>query len=387
MLSRRLPGLGAANAWTQRLEALRAARTRVHDLTEANPTRTGLGPLAEAAAALARTGPLTWEPSPLGLLPARAAVAASLVRPGAETSPGDIVLTASTSEAYGLLFKLLANPGEAVLAPTPSYPLFEPLARAEGIEVRPYRLAFDGAWHLDRASLEAALPGAKAVIVVEPNHPTGSCLDAADRAHLEGAAVRHGAAIIADEVFGDFPLPPHAGPLPTWRGDRAALTFVLGGLAKRCGLPHLKLGWIALAGPAAARAEALAGLEWLADLSLSVAAPVQAALPELLELRHAFAARVHARTAAHLAALDALVRARPELSRLPAQGGWSAVLRLPATRTDEAWAMALLERGVAAHPGHFYDLAPGEHLVVSLVADPAAFSAGLDALRALLAEV
>lgn len=381
MLSRRVPPELAPNAWSLRLAALRAGGGLVADLTEANPTRTSLSPLVEAAAALASLPALPYEPEPLGMYSARAAVAVSLAASGADVQPEQIVLTHSTSEAYAHLFRLLADPGESILAPAPSYPLCEPIARAEGVGVRSYPLAFDGRWHLDHGALEALAPGARALVLVEPNHPTGSCLDAEDRAFVEDLAVRHDLSLIVDAVFADFPRDP-ARPLPSWLGARRAPTFVLGGLSKRCGLPHLKLGWIAVAGPEPAKREALAGLEWLADLFLGVAAPVQYALPDLLALRHTFASRVAGRLAANLAAIASLVRERPEVSMLPADGGWTAVLRMPATRTDEAWALALLERGVAVHPGHFYDFAAGEHLVLSLIVEPATFTAGLLAIAA-----
>jgi alanine-synthesizing transaminase len=381
MLSRRVPDLHESNAWSLRLTALRASGGPVADLTESNPTRTGLSPLAEAAAALASVPALPYEPAPLGMHAARAAVATSLTAPGAEVQPEQIVLTPSTSEAYAHLFRLLADPGDAILAPAPSYPLCEPIARAEGVGVRAYPLSFDGRWHLDRGALETLAPGARAIVLVEPNHPTGSCLDAGDHAFVEDLAVRHDLSLIVDAVFADFPRDP-ARPCPSWLGTRRVPTFVLGGLSKRCGLPHLKLGWIVVAGPQPARRDALAGLEWLADLFLGVAAPVQYALPQLLALRHGFASRVTERVAANLAALARLERERPECTLLPADGGWSAVLRVPATRTDEAWALALLERGVAVHPGHFYDFAAGEHLVLSLIVEPATFNAGLGAIAA-----
>ena len=385
MTSRRVPGSEAPTEWTRRLAARRASGARVADLVATDPTRLRLAPLEEAAAALAAVWPEPYDPDPRGTLAARRAVAACLAPrwPGAD--PADLVLTDSTSESYAHLFRVLADPGEAVAFPAPSYPLFEPLARAEGVEPRTYRLAFDGRWHLDRDSLARAARGARAVVVVEPNNPTGSCLDPADRAFVEEVAVREGLAIVADEVFGDHPW-PGGPPLPSWLGGpRRVPTFVLGGLSKLCGLPHLKLGWIAAAGPAPARAEALAALEWVNDLFLGAGGPVQAALPALLELRSDFAARVRERVAANLDTLSALVRERPELTRLPADGGWSAVLRVPAARTSEQWALSLLGRGVAVHPGDFYDFEGGEHLVVSLVAREDDVRAGCEALAAELA--
>lgn len=385
MLSHRVPRSDDLNAWSRAVTARRAQGASLIDLTETNPTRVGLSPLAEAAATLAAVPHAGYAPEARGARAAREAVSAYYASRGVRVDADELVLTASTSESYAHLFRLLADPGECVVAPAPSYPLFEPLARAEGLELRSYRLRFDGGWHLDRDSLERVLPGARAVIVVEPNHPTGSVLDREDRAYLEGAAERHACAIVADEVFGDVPRPPASAPLPTWIGERRVPTFVLGGLSKLCGLPHLKLGWIALAGPPAARREALAGLEWLADLFLSVATPVQTALPGLLELRAPFAARVRERLATNLGALAPLVRACPGCSVLPADGGWSVVLRVPATRNDEAWALALLEAGVVAHPGHFYDFETGEHLVLSLIVEPPGFAAGVEVSSRVLA--
>jgi aspartate/methionine/tyrosine aminotransferase len=380
MPSRRVPSPSDTNDWTRRLAARHEAGLPVADLTVTNPTKLGLSPLAEAAAALAAVWPEAYEPDPRGMPSARAAVAAALASRAPSVDPDRIVLTTSTSESYALLLKLLADPDDAVLFPAPSYPLLEPLARAEGVEGRAYRLAFDGAWHLDRDVFAKRARGAKAVVAVEPNHPTGSCLDEADRAFVEEIAEREGLAIVADEVFGDHPW-PGLGPLPTWLdAPRRVPTFVLGGLSKLCGLPHLKLGWIVAAGPSSARDQALAGLEWLADLYLGVASPVQSALPALLELRRDFARLVSGRVGENLARFDALARERHELSRLAGDGGWSVVLRVPGVRPAEAWALALLDRGVAVHPGHFYDFERGEHLVASLLAAPADVDTGCAAL-------
>jgi alanine-synthesizing transaminase len=285
------------------------------------------------------------------------------------------VLTASTSESYTHLFRLLADPGGTFLVPAPSYPLFEPLAALEGVALRPYRLAYDGAWHLDTHSLEQAFgPDVRGVIAVQPNHPTGSCLDAEERALLAGLCERHGAAIIADEVFGDFAR--GGAPLPSFVGEARVPTFVLSGLSKVCGMPQMKLGWIVVDGPDAVREAALKGLEWIADLFLSVSTPVQVALPRLLAARHAFQARVRERVERNLAALDRLVAARPELSVLDAQGGWAAVVRVPRTRSEEEWALGLLRRDVVVHPGHFYDFAGEGYLVLSLIPEPDVFHAG-----------
>jgi hypothetical protein len=291
------------------------------------------------------------------------------------------VLTASTSEAYAHLFRMLAGPGESVLVPTPSYPLFEPLAQLEGVKLAPYRLAYDGVWHLDRGSVEEALASAagstRALVVVQPNHPTGSCFTVEEIELIESACERHGMAIISDEVFGDFAWPPSTARLPSFIGRDRVPTFVLSGLSKVCGMPQIKLGWIAVGGPGAEREQALKGLEWIADLFLSVSTPAQLAVARLLETRPAFQARVRERLGLNLERLAALTRQRPEVTQLRGEGGWVAILRLPARRSGEEWALDLLRRDVVVHPGHFYDI-PGEaHLVVSLIVEPARFDEGL----------
>lgn len=388
MLSRRIPAGPAPNAWSLALESARASGRPLLDLTESNPTRAGLSPRDEDLfAALAGPGARRYDPDPRGGLAARAAVAAELSREGREVPPEDVLLTSGTSESYQLLFKLLANPGERVATPAPSYPLFEPLARAEGLAVEPWRLAWTGRWEMDPGSVDRALAaGARALVVVQPNHPTGSCLATAELAALEARCASHGAALVSDEVFGGFPWPPAEGPLPgLLDAGREVPTFVLGGLSKSCGLPQVKVGWIVLGGPAPARDVARRGLEWLADLTLTVGGPAQAALPRLLAAGPAFRARVRARLADNLGALRALCARRPEIGLREAEGGWSAILRLPLARSGEDWAIALLGRGVIAHPGHFYDLEGEAFLVSSLIPEPAAFAEGLARIEDLVA--
>jgi aspartate/methionine/tyrosine aminotransferase len=412
-----MPHEAGPNAWARRLAELRAAGAELFDLSEANPTRTGLsgvGPAErramEAAYAAALEG--GYQPDPRGLKVAREAVAGYYASRHLAADPGHIVLTTGTSESYAHLFRLLADPGDAVLVPAPSYPLFEPLATLESLRVRSYALAYDGRWHLDLDSLERGLAaGAKAVIVVQPNHPTGTCLDDREVAALEELCVRHDAAIIADEVFGDYrwapsrlgPLPPaRLGPmaperarprtgsermeLPSLVSERRARTFVLSGLSKVCGLPQLKLGWIWAGGPAAERDRSLGALEWIADLFLSVGTPVQLALPALLEGRHAFRRRTLERVIANCGVLLEVAARRPELSVLEPEGGWVACVRLPARRAEEEWTLALLDRGVIVHPGHFYDFQFGPVIVLSLIVQPGVFARGLEPLETLLGE-
>lgn len=394
MLSRRLPWSSPENALAA-LGRERAARGSVIDLTESNPTVVDLQyPASALRAALGRAESERYHPSPLGLPAARAAVAAQYARDGIRAHADRIVLTASSSESYAFLFKLLADPGEAVLVPEPSYPLFEYLARLEGVVPVPYRLAFDGVWHLDFASVERALggdggggPRPRAVVVVSPNNPTGSYLKRDELARLGALAAAHDLALVSDEVFAPYPFASDPERVNAVAGEpmleALAPAFSLGGLSKACGLPGLKCGWILVGGRAPERS--LAALELVADTYLSVGTPVQAALPELLslgaEIREVIAARVRANRATLAAALSPGSPA----TLLPAEGGWSAILRVPATHTDEGWAAALLaEAGVLVHPGYFFDLAGGTFLVLSLLPEPARFAEGVRRLIAAL---
>ncbi|HVV52758.1 MAG TPA: pyridoxal phosphate-dependent aminotransferase [Polyangia bacterium] len=397
MRSARLDWEPAENALAAVTRAA-AARGTLLDLTETNPTRVGLPyPQAALAAALARAPFAAYEPAPLGLPAARAAVAADYARAGVTVDPARVVLTASSSESYGFLFKLCCDPGDAVLVPEPSYPLFEYLTRLEGAAPIGYRLAFDGVWHVDFGSLDDALAAARragrrtrAIVVVNPNNPTGSFLKREELGRLAALAAREALALVSDEVFAPYPFGPDRARIVTAAVDAAAAeapaVFSLGGLSKACGLPQLKLGWIVAGGREAARS--LAALELIADSYLSVATPVQAALPDLLalgaEVREAIAARV----AGNRAALAAALPAAAGCTLLPAEGGWSAIVRLPASRSDEAWAAGLAtEAGVLVQPGYFFDLAGGTFLVVSLLPAPEVFAAALARLVAHVAEV
>lgn len=387
MPSRRVPSDTEPNPWSRAFAAARAA-ARFVDLTETNPTRVGLpGPGPEALAALTGPAALGYAPDPRGSLAAREAIAGYYAERGARVAAEDLVLTASTSEAYAHLFRLLANPGDVVLAPSPSYPLLQPIAALESVVLAAYAFVYEGRWRLDQDSLEAAVtPTTRAIVVVQPNNPTGSCLAPDELERIETLCERHQLTLISDEVFGDFAWAPGERPLPSLAGRGRVPTLVLSGLSKVAGLPQMKLGWIAVSGPEPDRSRLLEGLDWIADLFLSVGTPVQAALPALLASRHTFQHAARARIAENLARLDALVARRPEVSRLAGEGGWSAVLRLPARHSDEVWALGLLERGVAVHPGHFYDLTRGVHVVVSLLVEPRTFAEGIARLEARLAE-
>jgi aspartate/methionine/tyrosine aminotransferase len=381
MFSRRTSWDRRTNRLALRLEELRRAGRPLLDLTETNPTRAGLLAPPDVPGLLADPAVLQYEPAPLGLASARDAVAADFRRRGVEVPPERIVLTASSSEAYALLFKLFADPGDAVLVPRPSYPLFDYLAGLESVEVAAYPLAYDGRWHLDRDALEAAVsPRTRAVVAVHPNNPTGSFLDRADAAFLHECCARHGLALIADEVFADYVWSPAADRGKSLLADGPALTFALGGLSKSCGLPQLKLGWIAVAGPPAPRDEALARLEIVADTYLSVGTPVQRAAPGILARLPELQAPIAARARANLDVVRAAVRGSAA-TLLEPQGGWSAVLRVPATLAEEEWVLALLdEAGVLVHPGYFFDFAGEAFLVLSLLPPGPALADGVSRL-------
>lgn len=390
MFSRRL-----ADGWLAGDNRLAAAERRrresqqpLIDLTVNNPTAVGLPDRgALLAAALADPAVARYLPEPRGPAEAVAAVAAEQRRQGGHVSPAQVLMTASSSESYAWLLKLLCDPGDVVLVPTPSYPLFDFLAGLEGVKLRRYQLGFAGHWQIDQSSLAAALPGSRAVVIVNPNNPTGSFISHDELAAVARLAAQHDAALIVDEVFAPYAFTRHADALPTVTAafDLPALTFVLGGLSKACGLPQMKVGWVTVMGPPALVDAALDRLTIIADTHLSVGTPALCALPRLMAIGAEIRADIETRVAANRARLTAAVVGSP-ISCLPAEGGWSAILRVPAVLTDEAWALALLEEdGVLVAPGYFFDLdhaGVGTTLVVSLLPPPAEFAIGISRLVA-----
>jgi len=367
------------NRLAERLTARRAAGARILDLTESNPTRAGLPCPDDILAALARAEARRYEPRPFGLPAAREAVAADFARRGFPVGPDRIVLSASTSEAYAFLFKLLCDPGDEVLVPRPGYPLFEFLATLESVRVLPYPLAHDGEWHLDVAGLREALgPRTRAIVIVSPHNPTGACLKRDERDALETLCARRRVALVSDEVFADYSFRDDPRRAASVARDGPALAFALGGLSKSCGLPQLKLAWTAVTGPEPLRRDALARLEVVADTYLSVSTPVQVAAPELLARREELAAPIRARVRANLESLRAAIGPGCPATLLEPQGGWSAVLRVPATRTEEERVTRLLEeRDVLVHPGYFFDFPHEAFLVLSLLPPEDDFAEGV----------
>jgi aspartate/methionine/tyrosine aminotransferase len=360
------------------VDARRRSGTAIIDLTETNPTNAGFDYPQELLQPLADPRGLGYEPQPLGLWPARAAVAADFRRRGVVISADRVALTSSTSEAYALLFKLLCDAGDAVLVPRPSYPLFEHLTQLESVDAIPYALEYHGSWRIDVDSVaRAATDRAKAIMIVSPNNPTGSFLHRDDLKAIGNLAAERGWAIIGDEVFADYPLDPAPDAVHVLPGA-AALTFSLGGLSKSAGLPQLKLGWIGFGGPAADVDRALAAYEIIADTYLSVSTPVQAAAAQLIEHGTAMRTQILARVRRNLESLRTMAAAHPAANLLRVEGGWSAVLQVPQISSEESLVLALLDQdGVLVHPGYFFDFPREAYLVVSLLIDPRSFDQGI----------
>ena len=423
MFSERTNWKLARNRFTQALEEVRAGGTKILDLTVSNPTRAGLR-YDEAAIlrALASPRALDYDPQSKGLLAAREAVAGyyrdrsgrggsdvarNVASEGIDVDPERIVLTTSTSEGYSFVFRLLCNAGDELLVPKPSYPLFEFLADLQDVRLVPYPLIYDHGWQMDFPSLERAVTQrTRGVVVVHPNNPTGSFVSAGEVELLNSFCRERGLAVIADEVFLDYgletsgakaptqaelyrsaesaappkgePAPPRCEPHRSFAGNREALTFTLSGLSKIAALPQMKVAWVVTSGPGELAAQAMGRLEVIADTYLSMNAPVQWAVPALLEQRKDIQRQLLDRVRQNLAELDRQLTQRKACSRLAVEGGWYAVVRVPVTRSDEELAIELVrEKAVVVHPGHFYDFAGDGYLVLSLITELGEFKEGI----------
>jgi aspartate/methionine/tyrosine aminotransferase len=352
------------------------------DLTETNPTRVGIAyPEAELAELLRRSASPVYDPQPLGLLSAREALAAALSTPGDPVSAEDLVLTASTSEAWSFVFKLFGDPGDEVLTTAPSYPLLDNLAALEGLGLSHIPLAPGRGFALDPEMVELFLTPRTCLLgLIDPGNPTGVFLSPGEQAAAAALCASRGLPLVSDEVFTDYVLQegPRAGPAAA---SGEALAFSLGGLSKSAGLPSWKLGWIRLGGPPELCRQARAALEWIADSYLSVATPVQRALPGILALAPVIRSVILDRVRRNLAVLRAALAGRSDIELLEPAGGWSAVLRICHPRSDEELALELLERqGVLVHPGYFFDFATDDFLVLSLLSEPELFAEGIGRL-------
>lgn len=379
MFSVRVPGVGS-NRVARVLAAHRARARTLDDLTVSNPTRVGLSYPPSLLQPLADPAGLRYDPAPFGMPAARDAVASHLSDRGISVAPDRVVLTASTSEAYSLLFKLLCDPGDVVLVPQPSYPLFEHLTRLDGVVASPYLLEYHGRWELNVESVERAIePRARAILLVNPNNPTGSFVRPTELEAVREVAAKHELALISDEVFDLYPFDDQGrGSAGALVSEPDVLTFTLGGLSKAALLPQLKLGWILVGGPQALVPRALDRLEFISDTYLSVASPVQGAVGALLEHTRPLTAQVCRRVRANMATLRGLVAQFPACQVLHAEAGWYAVVQVPATRSEEALVIELIEKdGVLVHPGYFFDFPREAFLVVSLLPEPEPFASAM----------
>jgi alanine-synthesizing transaminase len=371
-----------ANPLSEALAQHRAAGRPLLDLTISNPTECGFqydrGAILQA---LANPANLAYNPEPRGLSVARQAVAAYYATHAAEVPADSILLTTSTSEAYSFAFRALCNPGDEILIPEPSYPLFAFLADIQDVKLVRYPLDYDYGWQINFHALQQGITErTRGVIVVHPNNPTGHFTKPRELEKLNEICSSRNLAIIADEVFLDFALREGQSPF-TFAGNAAALTFTMSGLSKISGLPQMKAAWLVASGPEPLKSQAFARLEIIADTYLSMNAPVQHAIPALVEQRHLFQTQLLARLRNNLAELDRQLAMQKPCERLVVEAGWYAVLRVPATRSDEDLAIQLLSReDIYVHPGHFYDFPTDGFLILSLMTREEEFAKGVKLL-------
>jgi aspartate/methionine/tyrosine aminotransferase len=387
--SARLPWPNPPNSLSLEAARLKAASVPLLNFVESNPTRVGLEREGESLlAALSTRASLDYSPNPRGLASSREALAAFLSERsggGVGFPPEKLFFSASTSEAYGWLFKLLADPGDAVLVPKPGYPLFDFLTGLEAVEARSYRLSYahPSGWRIDLDSLEEGLArgGVRAIVLINPNNPTGSYVGEEERRRILALASRYGAALIVDEVFLGFRV--EAGTTASFLGEDAVLCFVLDGLSKLLGLPQMKLGWIAASGPADLLEEALGRLEIIADSYLSAGSPVMNALPGWLPLVPGFQTALNLRLGANLAALRAGLEGGDSPHRvLRCEGGWTALVEAPRLASEEELALGLLrEKSLILHPGYYFDMEREAFFATSLILEPRLFREAVERYR------
>ncbi len=377
--SERLPRSYRRNPLTILIDAKRSAGEELLDLTISNPTEVLPDyPHLQIANALYSIRDFTYRPDPFGLHEARTAIADIYNKRGINLEPGQILLTASTSEAYGLLFKLLCNPGDEVLVPVPSYPLFEYLAKLECVRTVPYRLSYDGSWFLDFADLQERISSAtRALVVINPHNPTGSFLKKMEARRLADLARDRQIPIISDDVFMDYALGDDSGSTATLAGHDSGLIFSLNGLSKMAGMPQMKLGWIIVSGPEQEQISVMPRLELLLDTYLSVNTPIQLALTELLQIGGGVRDALRRRSRENMHFLRDFLANSP-LHPLGAEGGWSELIRLPGICSEEAWvAKFVQEKNVIVQPGYFFDMPSEAYIAVSLIIPPGTFREGI----------
>lgn len=378
MFARRTNWNFSLNRLSKALAEFQASGQPLIDLTVSNPIECGLAMGGGAVlAALANPDALRYQPHAKGLESARQSVAHYYADHGCAIEPDDVLLTASTTEAYSFIFRTLCDPGDEILIPAPSYPLFDFLAEIQDVKLVRYALVYDHGWQIDFPALAKALSSkTRGVIVVHPNNPTGHFTKQHELSRLNELCSARQIALIADEVFSDYGFA--GNPAFSFAANHSVLTFTMSGLSKICGLPQMKASWLVVSGPEHLKRAAMDRLEVIADTFLSVNAPVQHALPEYLRARSAFQIRLLQRAKANLAELDLQLSRQAMCSRLAVEGGWSVVLRVPATQSGDDLAISLLTtHGVYVHPGHFFEFSGEGHLVLSLIVPPDRFSEGI----------
>jgi alanine-synthesizing transaminase len=385
MFSRRTDWPLAINRFTEAQHELQRSGGEWLDLTVSNPTRAQLDyDAVSIRASLSNSQVMDYDPQPRGLLSARAAVAGYYRERNADVAPESVVLTTSTSEGYSYVLRLLCNPGDEILVPKPSYPLFEFLADLQDVKLVPYTLVYDHGWQIDFPSLGKALTARTcAVVLVNPNNPTGSYVSSSEREMLNQFCHQHGLSLVVDEVFLDY---ARDGVLrPSFAANRETLTFTLSGLSKISGLPQMKFAWVVTSGPEEKMNSALDRLEVIADTYLSMSAPIQLAAPTLLAQRKRFQPRLMDRVRVNLEELDRQLAMQNICRRLDVEAGWYAVVRVPATQSDEDLAIEMIRQAsVLVHPGHFYDFPSDGYLILSLITPPLDFQEGSRRLLQLL---
>ncbi len=384
MFSKRTDWKLTPNRFTEAHRQLLAKGGEVLDLTISNPTRAGFQYDQQAIVqALTDPASLDYDPQPKGLRSARDAVAA-YYRRQADLDPEALVLTTSTSEGYSFVFRLLCNPDDEILVPKPSYPLFDFLADLQDVKLVPYTLIYDHGWQIDFPSLYKAVNHrTRAVVIVHPNNPTGSYISESEARKLNDFCREHDLSLIVDEVFLDYAI--DGCRRQSFAANRETLTFTLSGISKICGLPQMKLSWVVTSGPSTQATVALDRLEIIADTYLSMNAPIQLAAPVLLEQQDGIQVQLFDRVKENWAELDRQVSAQKTCERLLLDGGWYAILRVPALQSDEDLAIEILHKeSVLVHPGHFYDFPSDGYLVLSLITQSAQFKTGIERVLRLL---
>jgi aspartate/methionine/tyrosine aminotransferase len=381
MFSQRTNWKLSQNKYTKALRELQASGEPFLDLTVSNPTQCGFRyDSQKILAAFQNPRALTYEPEAKGLLLAREEVARYYEEDhGVRIDPEEVLLTTSTSEAYSYVFRLLCNPHDEILVPKPSYPLFDFLGDLQDVALVPYSLEYAQGWFVDFHSLLRGLtPRTRAVLLVHPNNPTGSYVHEEEVERLNALCRERGLALIADEVFLDYRLGKK--PQKSFVANKDALTFTLSGLSKIAALPQMKVAWVVTTGPDVLRQPSLDRLEIIADTYLSLNAPTQWAFPALFAERRSLQPQVLERTRQNWNFLRSAVSKERSCELLEAEGGWYGVIRVHKHRSGELAIELMRKTHILVHPGHFYDFASEEFLVMSLITPSSEFKRGISGL-------